>query len=284
MIRKEIRQTLHLAGPMILAQLAQMSMTFVDSVMVGWLGTRQLAGVALGGAGLRGRRSGRHQGRRETRTVAGDPAERRCFSGPVAGLLAAALGGPRRRETIVLAEGYLRAITWGVVPHLWFAVLRYFVEGLSRPRVVLIITAAGLLLNVGANYILMYGKLGFPALGLVGCGWASTLVYWTMFLVMVLFILKSDGMRPYRVLSRLGRPDWHRFSEVFRIGWPIGGMQGFEVGLFSATALLMGPTWKDGPCGASDRLAMCRLQLHGSTRTFPLRSRSGWDRRLAEEI
>ena len=50
MIKKEIRQTLKLAGPIILAQLAQMSMTFVDIVMVGWLGTSELAGVALGSA------------------------------------------------------------------------------------------------------------------------------------------------------------------------------------------------------------------------------------------
>lgn len=246
---------------MILAQLAHMSMTFVDTIMVGWLGTRQLAGVALGGAvffpvvlitlGVLmavGPMVAQGYGGGD-RDAIRDAVRQGLWLATLLGVVAflALWQGSwmlrwagQEEETVVLTEGYLRAITWGVVPELWFVVLRQFVEGLSRPRVVLIITTAGLLLNVGANYILMYGKLGFPALGLVGCGWASALVYWTMFLVMVLFILKSDGLRPYRVLSRLGGPDWHRFSEVFRMGWPIGLMQGFEVGLFSATALLMG--------------------------------------------
>ena len=261
MIKTEIRQTLKLAGPMILAQLAQVSMTFVDTVMVGWLGTRQLAGVALGGAvffpvvvvGLGilmavGPMVAQGYGGGDREAIR-SAVRHGLWLGTllaVAASLAAWHGswllrwGGQEEETIVLAEGYLRAIAWGVVPHLWFGVLRCFFEGISRPRAVLIITVAGLLVNVGGNYILMYGKLGFPALGLVGCGWASTLVYWTMFLAIVFFVLKSDELKPYRVLSRLFRLDWRHFSDVLRIGWPIGAMLGFEVGLFSATAFLMG--------------------------------------------
>ncbi len=261
MIKKEIRQTLKLAGPIILAQLAQMSMTFVDIVMVGWLGTSELAGVALGSAvffpvvvvslGILmavGPMVAQAYGAGDREAIRGAVGQGLWLGTLLAVVASLTLWQGswllrwtgQEEETIVLAEGYLRAIVWGVAPHLWFAVLRCFFEGLSRPRVVLIITLMGLLLNIGSNYILMYGKLGFPALGLVGCGWASTLVYWSMFLVIVSFVLKSDGLRPYRVLSRLGRPDWHHFSEVLRIGWPIGAMLGFEVGLFSATALLMG--------------------------------------------
>ncbi len=129
---------------------------------------------------------------------------------------------------------------WGVAPHLWFGALRYFMEGLSRPRVVMIITIGAVMLNVIANYVLMYGKLGFPALGLAGCGWATTLVFWSMFLVMVSVIGSSQALKFYGVFSRLGKPDWHYFLEIFRIGWPIGVTLGLEVGLFSFTALLMG--------------------------------------------
>ncbi len=261
MIETEIRQTLTLAGPIVLAQLAQMSMIFVDTVMIGWLGTRQLAGVALGGAvffpvlivtlGILmavGPMVAQGYGRGD-RSAVRDAVSQGLWLATLLGVVASLVlwqgswllrWAGQEEETIVLAEGYLRAVTWGVIPKLWFAVLRQFAEGLSRPRIVLVITTAGLLINVGSNYVLMYGKLGFPALGLVGCGWATTLVYWTMFLIMVLFILKSDWLKPYRVLARLSRPDWRRFSEVFRIGWPIGVMHGFEVGLFSATGLLMG--------------------------------------------
>ncbi len=286
MIRKEIRQTLKLAGPIILAQLAQVSMTFVDTVMVGWLGTRQLAGVALGGAVLFplvvvslgilmavGPMVAQGHGGGDRKAIKGAVRQGLWLATllAVAATLAVWQGSwllrwsGQEEEMIVLAEGYLRAIMWGVAPHLWFAVLRCFMEGLSRPRVVLVVTVGGLLLNVAGNYVLMYGKLGFPALGLVGCGWASTLVYWTMFLAMVFFVRRSEGLRSYRLLSRLSRPDWHQFLEVFRIGWPIGAMLGFEVGLFSATALLMGLFGKTAL--AAHQIA---LQCAGYTYMVPL--------------
>ncbi|MDA2938042.1 MATE family efflux transporter [Acidobacteria bacterium AH-259-A15] len=261
MVGKEIRQTVALAGPLILAQLAQMSMSFVDTIMVGQLGSQQLAGVAVGSAvfypaviiGLgiltavspmvsqgygagdqlavgRAVRQGLWLG-----TLLAIPAFLVMWKG--ASLLSW-MG--QEEKTVLLAEGYLHAIMWGVVPLLWFAVLRHFVEGLSRPRVVMMITIGAVVLNIGANYVLMYGRLGFPALGLAGCGWASTLVFWSMFLVMASFIGSNEGLTLYGVFSRLSKPDWHYFSEILKIGWPIGVMQGLEVGLFAATALLMG--------------------------------------------
>ena len=261
MFGKEVRATVSLAGPLILAQLAQMSTSFVDTIMVGWLGSQELAGVAVGGAVFfpvvlmslgvlmavspmvsqsfgagdhlavgRSVRQGLWLG-----TLLAIPTCLVIWNG--ASLLAW-MG--QEEETVLLAEEYLHAIMWGVAPLLWFGVLRYFVEGLSQPRVVMIITIGAVILNVVANYVLMYGKLGFPALGLAGCGWASTLVFWSMFLVLVSFIGNRQGLRPYGVFSRLSKPDRHYFSEIFRIGWPIGVMQGLEVSLFSATALLMG--------------------------------------------
>ena len=305
MIRKEIRQTLKLAGPIILAQLAQVSMTFVDTVMVGWLGTRQLAGVALGGAVLFplvvvslgilmavGPMVAQGHGGGDRKAIKGAVRQGLWLATllAVAATLAVWQGSwllrwsGQEEEMIVLAEGYLRAIMWGVAPHLWFAVLRCFMEGLSRPRVVLIVTVGGLLLNVAGNYVLMYGKLGFPALGLVGCGWASTLVYWTMFLAMVFFVRRSEGLRSYRLLSRLSRPDWHQFLEVFRIGWPIGAMLGFEVGLFSATALLM----VSPDCLGRQHSPPIKLPYSApvtpiwSHLDFLWQCRFAWDRRLAE--
>lgn len=256
-----MRQTIVLAGPLILSQLAQMSISFVDTIMVGRLGSQQLAGVALGGAvfypailislGILMAVSplvsqGHGAGDQDTvgRTVrqglwlATLLAVPTCWVMWNGGWLLSWMG--QAEPTVLLAEEYLRAIVWGVVPALWFGVLRYFVEGLSRPRVVMIITVAAMALNIAANYVLMYGKLGFPALGLAGCGWASTLVFWTMFLALAVFIGTSRELGDYEIFSHLKKPDWHSFSEIFRIGWPIGVMQGLEVGLFSTTAILMG--------------------------------------------
>ena len=261
MLSREISQTIRLAVPLILSQLAQMSMSFVDTVMVGWLGSQQLAGVALGAAvfypalvislGIlmavspmvsQGHGAGDPQtvGRsvRQGLWLATLLAIPTCWMMWNGGALLFWMG--QEEATVLLAEQYLHAIVWGVVPGLWFGVLRYFVEGLSRPRVVMIITIAAMALNVGANYVLMYGKLGFPALGLAGCGWASTFVFWSMFFALAMFIGSSKELAVYGIFSHLSKPDWHYFSKIFRIGWPIGVMQGLEVGLFSATAVLMG--------------------------------------------
>jgi MATE family multidrug resistance protein len=261
MLGKEIRQTIELGAPIILTQLAQVSISFVDTIMVGRLGQQELAGIAVGGAiffpliiiilgilmGVSpmvsqayGARDHHSAGRTVRQglwlgTLLTIPSCLVMWNG---GTLLGWAG--QEEEIVLLAEEYLHAILWGVLPLFWFGVLRHFIEALSRPRVVMIITLGSVALNICANYVLMYGKLGFPALGLAGCGWASTLVLWTMFLVMATFIRSEPSLGLYGVFSHLSKPDWHYFSRLFRLGWPIGVMQGLEVGLFSATALLMG--------------------------------------------
>ena len=261
MLGREVRQILVLGIPLILAQLAQMSMSFIDTLMVARLGSLDLAGVALGGAmffpvamvclGVLLAVSpmvSQAYGARQVMDV-GRAVRQGLWMGTVlclpAGLVmwnAAPLLNwiGHERQTVELAQGYLRAMVWGTLPLFWFGVLRQFVEGLSRPRVVLVITVSAVILNVVLNWILMFGKLGLPALGLVGCGWASTVVHWVMLIALLAFIGGLEDFRPYGVFSRLGKPDPHYFFEIFRIGWPIGIMQFLEVSLFAATAMMMG--------------------------------------------
>lgn len=260
-LRAEVGATLRLAGPVAAAQLAQISMGFVDTVMVGRLGSEALAGVALGstlffftviwcmgvvmavgpmvaqafGAGQaepvgRSVRQGLWLG-----VVLSVPAFLFLYNiAPVLRWLG------QEPATVRDASAYLRAIVWGILPFLWFVALRNFVEGVGRPLQVTLITLAGVGLNVGANYVLMYGRLGFPALGLVGAGYASALVYWFLFATLALFVSRRAVFRAYRVFARLGHPDLHYFRELFRIGWPIGVSLGVEAGLFSTTAVMMG--------------------------------------------
>ncbi len=258
---RETRSTLRLAGPVVAAQLGQMSMGLTDTVMVGRLGKEALAGVAIGnavffflcitcmgvvmaigpmvaqahGAGLR------------------EPIERSVRQGFWLGLALAIPSffllwkmGPiltfvgQPPATVQGAVSYLRAIVWGFLPFLWLMVLRGFVEGISRPWPVTIIMMIGVLVNVGANYVLMFGKLGVPALGIAGTGWASTLVFWFLVLALTAYVRLVPTLRGYRVFSTLGRPDPHYFKEIFKIGWPIGVSLGIESGLFTFTALLLG--------------------------------------------
>jgi MATE family multidrug resistance protein len=143
-------------------------------------------------------------------------------------------------SSAVLAEGYLRAAVWSLVPALWFVVLRCFVAAHSRPRSALVVSILGVAVNALGNYALMFGNFGFPRLELVGAGISTSVVNGFMFLAMLGFILWDRRFRRYAVLVRLWRPDWPRFREIWRLGLPIGLFILAETGLFSAAAFLMG--------------------------------------------
>lgn len=257
----ELRELTLLAGPVAAAQLAQISMGFVDTVMVGRLGSEALAGVALGNSTFFfllifcmgivmavGPMVSQAFG-------AGDdaPIGRSVRQGLWLGLVLAvpamfmlyhiesfwrAIG--QVETSIAGGQAYLRAILWGFIPFVWFVALRSFVEAVSRPWPITFITATAVFLNIGANYVLMYGKLGFPAMGIVGTGWASTIVFWFMFLSLLVYINLRPRFKAYRLFARLGKPDPEYFRELFRIGWPIGVSYGIEAGLFMITAFMMG--------------------------------------------
>ncbi|CAA9587345.1 MAG: Multi antimicrobial extrusion protein (Na(+)/drug antiporter), MATE family of MDR efflux pumps [uncultured Truepera sp.] len=255
----EVRRTLTLALPIILAQLAQVSMGFIDTLMVGRLGGEALAGVALGasifffalivGIGVMGSVAptvSQAVGANDPETAA--RATRQSFYIALALTLPATLlfwqaepllnlmgQEPRAAE---LAAAWLRAISWGYLPSLCLAGLRGFLEGLARPRPVMLIAFLGVGLNVIANYTLIFGHFGFPAFGVVGTGWASAFVYWMMFLTAALYVRLT--LPRFRVLDKPHRPDPRTLRDLLVIGLPIGLMLGFESGLFSVTALLMG--------------------------------------------
>ncbi len=257
----EVRRTLRLGGPLVLAQLGQMSMSLVDTLMVSRLGETQLAAAALGNAvffpivitslGV---------------LAAVGPLVAQAFGGGRTGeigralrhglWLALLLALPavvllwnvtpllrmlgQSERVIPAAAAYLEAISTGLPPLLCFGVLRYLVEALSRPRIVMLITLAAALLNVPANYVLMYGKAGFPALGLTGCGWASAFVYGCMLASILAYVLTRRDLAGYRLFADLARPRLEALGEVFRLGWPIGITQGMEMGYFALSTVLMG--------------------------------------------
>lgn len=142
--------------------------------------------------------------------------------------------------TMAYAEGYLQAAMWGFLPFMWFNALRNFVEAIARPLPITIIIVMGILLNIGANYGLMFGNFGLPRLGLTGTGWATSIVHWFMFTCIALYVAFQQPYRSYGVLRKLRTPDFGYFRELLRVGLPIGGSIGLEVTLFSATAFLIG--------------------------------------------
>ena len=259
-LRREVSATVRLAVPIVGAQLAQMSMSFVDVVMVGRLGTSALAAAVLGsttfftlalvcigvilavnptvaqaiGAGDEDEASVATRQGLWLALILGAPLTLALGWSEEALL---ALG--QEPETAALAGDYLRAIRWGMVPNLAFAALRGFYEGTGRARPVLLATLIGVGVNVVANDLLMYGRWGLPALGLEGTGWSSSIVMLTLAASLMLGV-RYTSLRRFRVLAGLRRPDPAMLRTLVALGLPIGATLGLEAGLFTVGTLLVG--------------------------------------------
>lgn len=260
-IRREVGATLRLAVPLVGAQLAQMSMSFVDVVMVGRLGTGALAAAVLGsttfftlalvciGVILAVNPTVAQASGAGDEAEVGRAARQGLWLSLILGVpLTIALGWGEEAmlavgqepETAALAGDYLAAIRWGMVPNLAFTAFRGFYEGLGRARPVLLATLVGVGVNIAANDVLMYGRWGLPAMGLEGTGWSSAIVMSVMPLALALGVRLSPELKRYGMLSGLRRPDPEMLMRLVRLGVPIGLTFGLEAGLFSAATLLVG--------------------------------------------
>lgn len=260
---KEWRATLALAWPLVLTNLAQTAMGTTDVIMLGWLGPEALAAAALGfnlyfavlifAIGVVtatapmiahdvGRRS--YDVRQVRRTV----RQGLWVSGVIAVPTWLLLW---QGETILLAMGqkpelaqaaatYLHALQWALLPFCGYVVLRSFLSALQRPMWALTVSIAANLFNVLANWCLIFGNLGFPALGLTGAGVATTASSLFLFGGLAVAIQLDRRLKRYALFGRFWRPDWSRFVQIWRIGLPIGATFAFETTIFNAAVFLMG--------------------------------------------
>ncbi|WP_291299270.1 MATE family efflux transporter [Elioraea sp.] len=259
----EIGAMATLAWPIVLTNLAQIAITTTDVVMMGWLGPTALAGGVLGanlyyaffviGLGLAMAPSpvmAQALGRRRHALAEVRRAFRMgCWL--VALAMLPVMVALWFAEPILLLLGqqpalaadagaYVRAMMWGLIPFLWFMVLRGFTAALERPRPALLVSLAGIVFNAFSNWVLMFGNLGAPALGLVGAGISSSLSAILMCTALTVICMRGAPFRRYAILGRFWRPHWRRLSELARIGTPIAGALGFEVTVFNAAVFLIG--------------------------------------------
>ncbi|GET41354.1 MATE efflux family protein [Microseira wollei NIES-4236] len=141
---------------------------------------------------------------------------------------------------VALTKSYLHATAWGLPACIAFLYLKEITAVINFPQFGTVIIVASLLLNVPANYVLMFGLLGFPALGLAGIGWATTLIYWGTLLASALMIYFHPKTRDYQLFGYLNQFDKEIFVKIFQLGWPRGIQLATQVGQFNVTAWLMG--------------------------------------------
>lgn len=250
-----------LGGPLLINNLAAAGMSFTDTVMAGQLGARDLAGLAIGaawynlflfiGMGLFMAVSpavAHAYGADDTDRVTRYMRQSWWLALITALLLVAGMWQARwclpmigiTPDILPIAVGYAEAISWGLPGMLAFFSLRYVSEGIGHTRPIMFIAAAALIFNAFANWVFMYGKLGMPALGAVGCGVASAIAMWLMFAAMFCYVRWQKIYSPYAFFRRIDPLDPKTFGELLRLGVPISGSILAEGGLFVAAALLMG--------------------------------------------
>ncbi|GAA0852521.1 MATE family efflux transporter [Aliiglaciecola litoralis] len=122
-----------------------------------------------------------------------------------------------------------------------YQVLRNYCEGLGKTKPTMVIMGVGLLVNIPANYLLIYGKLGLPAMGGVGCGVATALVYIAMMIATALYVHLSPTLRKYGLFTQLFSPQLKQIMVIAKLGTPIALTILFEVTLFGVVALLLSP-------------------------------------------
>jgi MATE family multidrug resistance protein len=258
--RRELIQILFLAVPLAAAQLAEMAMGITDTMFLGHVSSEALAAGGLAsniaftlifvGHGLAAGLQPIVAQARGAGDLTG--VGRTLAAGIVIALLSAvptvlvlihidflldALGEPPRIGALALE--YETAVAWGVPAIMLQYVLRNYISALERPRIIMVVVVSACAANLGLNWLLVFGHLGFPALGVSGSGYATAIVCWGMFAAMALY-LRAACLLPDTLFQVGGAALWRGAKALLALGWSISGIYLVEIGLFTGSSVLMG--------------------------------------------
>ncbi|MFI1780580.1 MATE family efflux transporter [Streptomyces rubiginosohelvolus] len=260
-----------LAVPLILTQLAQVALTTTDTVMMGLLGTTELAagglaivifnqirtmcvglvtsvGNQIAAAAARAEQTeddaAHEDGRNEVRAIVRAGLAVATLAGIVGAVLMILIGYTlswlgQDASIVGLTRTMLYALAPGLLPCLWFQAIRQFTIGMRRPQALLQITLVSIAVNAGLNWILIHGTFGMPQLGLTGVGLATSSVYLLSFVALYLAAKRDGELAPLLSLD-ITRADAATVKRLLVLGVPIAATYGSEAGFFSVTALMAG--------------------------------------------
>ncbi len=279
---KESQIILRLAVPVMAAQVGQNLMTFVDTIMVGHYSAQHLAAIAAGtmlffpfqvfangvlialsaivaqsyGSGNR-HAIGAYvrQGLYLSQFIAIPIVLIVRHLSPVLGWMG------MEPSVVAIADGYIKAISWGLPAAFAFMTLRLFSEGITVMKPGMYFTLVALVCNIVGNSVLVYGRFGFPELGAVGAGWSTAAAWWIMFACMSLYIIFNRSLKAFNLLERFDRPNARKLLDLLKLGLPIGLSLILEVGMFAVTTLLIGGL-------GTDALAGHQVALNAAAMTF----------------
>jgi multidrug resistance protein, MATE family len=259
--KKHAKEGFHLAYPVMLSQLGHVTMGVADNIMVGNLGAANLAGAGLAnvafnflllfGIGVS------YAITPLVSTADGERDDTKIASILKHGLLINLCNSlilvvivligmnvlyhiNQPPEVVVLSIPYLSIITFSLIPILVFQTFRQFTEGLSLTRIAMIIVISANVVNVGLNYLLIYGHGGFPALGLNGAGYATLTSRVLMAVVFAGYVYLAPRFKKFRNGFSIGNYSKALLNKMLHIGIPAGMQFIFEVAAFDFSLVMMG--------------------------------------------
>ena len=258
----ESKRLITLAWPLLIAQITQMMMGVIDTIMAGHYSATDMAAVALGfsiivplqcfiqGLGLAMPPIlSRLHGKGNTSDVASAAWQAGyllltisllvLLIWPFTGHLVALF--PMEPALYDITVDYVQFVLLSMPAFAGYQWLRNFCEGLGTTKPTMAITLIGLMCNVAGNYIFIYGAGPVPAFGGAGCGIATAIVIYTMFFASMAYVLLSDRLKKYNLFGHIYRPDLRMILRTFKLGFPVAMTLLFEVTLFAVVALMLAP-------------------------------------------
>jgi MATE family multidrug resistance protein len=259
--RSELAAMVSLAVPVVLSELGWIAQGVVDNIMVGRLGPAAIGAVALGNAvyytpclfgiglllGLDTLVSQAY-GRRdhdECHRWLAQGVYLACIVTPPLMILIAALsyGFPRFGvipEVASLSGGYLRILNWGTLPLLLYGGTRRYLQGVGQVRVITLTYVLANLMNWAGDWVLIYGKLGFPALGVNGSAISTCIARAGMAVAMLAFAWRYERKRGHPLFAHWAGPQLVRLRQLVRLGAPAAGQIVLEVGAWNLSTFSAG--------------------------------------------
>ncbi|MCL8006502.1 MATE family efflux transporter [Gelidibacter japonicus] len=279
---KEFRYNLNLAAPVMLGMLGHTFVSLVDNIMVGQLGAAELAAVSLGNSFVFIAMSiGIGFSTAITPLVAEADTENNFKKGKSAlkhGLfLCTALGivlflllllakplmyiMDQPEEVVKLAIPYLDLVAFSLIPLIVFQAFKQFSDGLSLTKYPMYATIIANIINVVLNYLLIFGKFGFPEMGIVGAA-IGTLISRVVMVFFIWWVLKArDKSKAYFTNIKIFVLEAPMIKKVVNIGFPSAMQMFFEVGIFTSAI------WLSGTLGQNPQAAN-QIALNLSSMTF----------------
>ena len=261
-MKKEAYGTVKLAVPIIIGELAQMSLHIIDSAMVGAISYKQLAATSLVisalnipfvmGIGMTisvSQMVSMAHGQKDSKKVSHYLFNGfwLCFATAVIISLLMVFGRNilyylgQDPEVVELSLPFMKLLGISMIPMLLFMTLKQFSDGLEYTRTAMLLSLCAMPINIFLNWLLIYGNLGFPRLELVGAGWATLITRILIFVVLAFVILRHKTFREF-IAPRKTEWKFNRITlkNLLKIGIPSSLQIGTEAGAFAITGIIIG--------------------------------------------